>query len=71
LRNALNLNPETIMRKFNKKLSWSLPVAVAAVAPFALVPQRAMCAISEAIDWVGNDRVGSLLAVTNALTLVP
>jgi hypothetical protein len=60
-----------MMTQFKKKLSWSLPVAVAAVAPFALVPQRAMCAILEAIDWVGNDSVASLLAVTNALTLVP
>jgi len=59
------------MSQFKKKLSWSLPVAVAAAAPFALVPQRAMCAILEAIDWVGDDRVASLLAATNALTLVP
>jgi hypothetical protein len=63
--------PETNMSEFRKKLGWSLPVAVTVVAPFALVPQRAMCAIAEAIDWVGNDRVASLLAVTNALTLVP
>jgi hypothetical protein len=59
------------MSSFKKKLSWRVPVAVAAVAPFALIPQRATCAILEAIDWVGDDRVALLLAATNALTLVP
>ena len=58
------------MTGLNKRLKWSVPVAAIAVAPFTLIPQQATCAVLDAIEWVGNDRVASLLAVTNALTLL-
>ena len=59
------------MSPLNKTLNWSLPLAAAAAAPLALLPERATSAILDALDWVGDDRIASLLAVTNALTLVP
>ena len=58
------------MTGLNKRLRWSLPVAITAAAPFTLLPQQATCAVLDAIEWVGNDRVTSLLAASNALTLL-
>jgi len=59
------------MSQVSKKIRWSLPIAAGIMAPLALMPQRALCAIQEAIDWVGNDRLGSIAAATNALMLLP
>jgi len=59
------------MSEQTKKFRWSLPIAAGIVAPLAMMPQRVVCAIQGAIDWVGDDRLGSIAAATNALMLLP
>ena len=58
------------MNKLKNKLNWSWPIAGVVVAPLALVPQQAACAIVGALEWIGNENVIALAAATNALTLV-
>jgi len=59
------------MNRLHRKFGWSVPVALAVAAPLALYPQRAICALAGAIDWIAGDRLGSVVALANALTLLP
>jgi hypothetical protein len=59
------------MNSVHRKLGWSVPVAGIIAVPLALFPQRAICAIVGAIDWIAGERLGSVVALANALTLLP
>jgi hypothetical protein len=60
-----------VVEQGRKTALWLVPLAAACCAPLIFAPERSARVFAAATQWLGDARVLKLVAVANALTMIP